>query len=255
MFALRVLGDQFFIRVVRGFLIALHGRGEALKGVARGARGWLDDYAIGKTLRRLAKPPLTRADLLRMVDSSRLATINARLASRPFGKMVLVFPYTPDITAPTKRKLNDAKPFARFIVETLLPRLHRETPAIGTPATTGIDGVSLGGRAALLVGLQYPKRFAAVGSLQAAIYPGESRELARRAKLAIAANPQLQLRLLTSTGDFFRVAIGRLSKALSRAGVKHAHRVVVGPHSYAFNRGPGGYEMLLFHDRVLRATR
>jgi hypothetical protein len=26
----------------------------------------------------------------------------------------------------------------------------------------------------------------------------------------------------------------------------------VGTHSYRFNRGPGGLEMLLFHDRALR---
>jgi hypothetical protein len=27
---------------------------------------------------------------------------------------------------------------------------------------------------------------------------------------------------------------------------------VPGPHDYEFNRGPGAYEMLMFHDRVLR---
>jgi hypothetical protein len=28
--------------------------------------------------------------------------------------------------------------------------------------------------------------------------------------------------------------------------------MLTGPHDYVFNRGPGGIEMLLFHDRALR---
>ncbi len=32
----------------------------------------------------------------------------------------------------------------------------------------------------------------------------------------------------------------------------HEHRVALGPHNYDFNRGPGGLEMLTWHDRVLR---
>jgi hypothetical protein len=34
--------------------------------------------------------------------------------------------------------------------------------------------------------------------------------------------------------------------------VTHTFDTVLGTHSYRFNRGPGAYEMLLYHDRVLR---
>ncbi len=233
-------------------LIALHGRGEALKGVDRGARGWLDDYAIGKTQRRLQQPPLTRKDFEGFIGRRRLAAINTSLGERAFAGMVMVYPYTPDITAPDQRGLDDAKPFGRFLIEQLLPRVYRETPAIGTAASTGIDGVSLGGRAALLVGLEHPTKIGALGTLQAAVYPHERKTLTVRGRAAKKANPALRLRLLTSSGDFYRPAIGGLSKAWKKAGVDHQHIVVDGPHSYGFNRGPGGYEMLLFHDRALR---
>ena len=73
---------------------------------------------------------------------------------------------------------------------------------------------------------------------------GESDAAARHAELA--------LRLVTSDGDFYRGTLAGLSKALTAAKHRHRFDVVAGPHGYAFNRGPGLYEMLLFHDRVLR---
>src|SRR5262249_51197697 len=39
-------------------LVALHGRGEAVRGVAVGARAWLFDYELGRTISRLRSPPL-----------------------------------------------------------------------------------------------------------------------------------------------------------------------------------------------------
>ncbi len=38
-------------------LVTMHGRGEALKGPDRGARGWVDDYALRRAIDRLAQPP------------------------------------------------------------------------------------------------------------------------------------------------------------------------------------------------------
>jgi hypothetical protein len=60
------------------------------------------------------------------------------------------------------------------------------------------------------------------------------------------------LRFVTSTEDYYVPALKSVSAALRRAGVEHGLLVAEGPHDYAFNRGPGAYEMLLFHDRVLR---
>ncbi len=230
-------------------LIALHGRGEAFKGPVRGARGWLDDYDLPRALRRLAEPPLTADDFLNSVDPKRLKKLNARLARDPYRGLIVVCPYTPDILA-GKRAFRAARPLSEFIVDTLLPRVFAETPA--ARAQVGIDGVSLGGRAALLVGFERPEAFGVVGALQAAIDAAEIPPLVERARGALVKNPKLELRLLTSDQDYFKREILGLSRALDDASVKHVLTVVPGDHSYEFNRGPGVYEMLTFHNWVQR---
>jgi enterochelin esterase-like enzyme len=233
-------------------LVAFHGRGESLKGPKLGARGFIDDYDVTTTVRRLASPPLTVTDLGGFATEQRLHQLNASLAGRPYGGLILVCPYLPDALH-GDRAFSDGPVFARFVVEELLPRVYRETPAIGTPKTTGVDGVSLGGRAALLVGLLRPEAFGAVGALQAAIDMDETARFGDLARAAHAKNPDLTLRLLTSDGDYFLEPTLALARGLVGRAVPHRVDVVVGPHSYEFNRGPGGYEMLLFHDRALRA--
>jgi len=232
-------------------LITMHGRGEAQKGSQRGARGWLDDYKLARAVRRIHQPPLTRQDLLNFVTAERLGAINQSLATRAYGGLIVVCPYTP-LKLAGNQPLSAFRPYGKFIVEQLLPRVYGETPALGTPASTGIDGVSLGGRAALVVGFNHPKAFGAIGTLQAAFYPSEIPELTGLAKAAVARNPQLQIRLLSSQRDFYLKANRALSRALKRAGVAYRLFVAVGPHDYPFNRGPGAFEMLLFHDRALR---
>jgi enterochelin esterase-like enzyme len=163
----------------------------------------------------------------------------------------VVCPYTPD-TLPADEPIDKALPLARFVVETVLPRAYRETPAIGTPESTGIDGVSLGGRAALGIGLLRPKSFAVVASLQAALRSDNSEDILKRAREAMAEKPDLFVRLLTSSDDYFLKANTLLAEALDAQGIHTELVNIPGPHDYEFNRGPGGYEMLLFHDRVLR---
>ena len=122
----------------------------------------------------------------------------------------------------------------------------------GKPEATGIDGVSLGGRVSLLAGLQRPEACGAVATLQAAFDSEDAPELTRRARAAQTKKTKLSLRLLTSDGDFFLRANRAISKAWSDAGIEHQLVEIPGPHDYPFNRGPGAYEVLLFHDRVLR---
>jgi enterochelin esterase-like enzyme len=234
-------------------LVALHGRGESVRGMDVGARGWLRDYELGKTIARLRSPPLTRDDLKGFVDEARLARINASLAERPFRGLVVVCPWVPDLVNERDRINLDAPlPFGRFVVESLLPRALEETPALREPAATGIDGVSLGGRVALVVGLAHADRFGAVAALQPAIQESEPPAIARRARDAVGDARRLKLRIVTSDQDYFRGAVAGLHLALSAEGIEHEHLVIPGPHDYAFNRGPGGVEMLLWHDRVLR---
>lgn len=232
-------------------LVAFHGRGESLKGPKLGARGFIDDYQMGTTVQRLASPPLTVTDLLGFATEQRLRALNASLAAHPYGGLVVVCPYLPDALH-GDRAFADGPAFAKFVVEELLPRVYRETPAIGTAKTTGVDGVSLGGRAALLVGLLRPEAFGAVGALQPAVDNDETGRFADLAKAARTKNPSFTLRLLTSDGDYFLEPTLALARGLVGRGVPHQVDVVMGPHNYEFNRGPGGYEMLLFHDRALR---
>jgi iron(III)-salmochelin esterase len=232
-------------------LVAFHGRGESIKGPKLGARGWVDDYAIGNAVRRIGKPPLEQRDLLGFVTEKRLARLNAGLAAHPYRGLIIVCPYLPDVLR-GERAFSEGPLLARFIVEELLPRVYRETPATGTAKTTAVDGVSLGGRAALLVGLLRPEAFGAVAALQPALDNDETARLSELAKAARTKNPDLRIRLLTSDGDYFLEPTIALSRALDARHVPNQLDVVAGPHSYEFNRGPGGYEMLLFHDRALR---
>ena len=73
-----------------------------------------------------------------------------------------------------------------------------------------------------------------------------------KAEKALTDAATFRLRLVTSDRDYFRGAVLGLHLALKADGIEHEHLVIPGPHDYAFNRGPGGVEMLLWHDRVLR---
>lgn len=232
-------------------LVALHGRGEAFKGPERGARGWIDDYGLTRALAHLKAPPLVAGDFGNMVEAHRLAQLNRELEKSPYAGLVIVCPYTPDILAGA-RAFSAARPLAEFIVDRLLPRVLSETPADPNPSKIAIDGVSLGGRASLLVGLERPKSFGVVGALQAAIDQKEIAPLVERARRARQANPALTLRLLTSRRDYFLREVSLLSDALTQAGIPHLFSVVQGDHSYEFNRGPGVYELLTFHNWALR---
>ncbi len=232
-------------------VITMHGRGEALKGPKRGARGWVDDYELPHVIDRVRRPPLTRADFKSFVDDARLARLNGALSEKPYRGLILVCPYTPDMLTGDE-PFSKAPPLARFIVDELLPRVYRDTPAIGTVQTTAIDGVSLGGRAAYTVGLLRPKAFGVIAGLQAAFHADHADDITARARRAKEQNPALVFRLVTSDGDFFREADTSIARTMKAAGLPIYFDIVQGPHDYDFNRGPGAIEMLLFHDRVLR---
>ena len=229
-------------------VVALHGRGEARTSPKEGALGWPRDYALVRAIKRVASPPLTSADAEGFITKDHLAEMNRELAEKPFGGLIVVCPYLPDIdlTAAT-----DALAYGQFVVETLLPRVHRETPSLADSASTGIDGISLGGAAALRIGFAHPNVFGAVGALQPAIQQNEAAEYTDLVRAARAKNAAQKLRILTSEKDYFRQPIQKLSQSLFTAGQKHEYVDVPGPHDYIFNRGPGSLELLRFHARAL----
>ena len=232
-------------------LIAMHGMGESLKGPAAGARGWIDDYWLGRAESRLRAPPLTKADFLGMVEPDRLALLNASLRVKPYGGLVVVCPYTPNRLG-GERFFEQALPLADFLVQEVLPRARRELPVDKEPAATAVDGVSLGGRAALLVGLHHPSAFGVVSTLQPAFDPQEVHRIAPLARRAVHDNPRLRFRLVTSSRDYYLASTRLLADDLRRVGIEPHLLVLSGDHSYDFNRGPGVFEMLFFHDRALR---
>lgn len=232
-------------------LVALHGRGESNHGLGIGAWGWVHDYWLDRAILKLRKPPLDQASLLGLTNEAQLKRLNEAIAAKPFRGLVVACPYTPDILG--NSDLATSEPFAAFVEQQLIPKMRSSYPVEATRAATGIDGVSLGGRMALLAGCSRPKLFGAIGTLQAAVRRGEVDAFASRAKQAIeAAGGPLPIRLLTSEDDPFRPTLQALASAMSAQGTKADFQVVPGPHDYAFNRGPGSYEMLLWHDRVLR---
>ena len=232
-------------------LVAFHGRGESLEGSRRGARGWFDDYQLGHAIARLGQPPLSKADFQDYVSDARLEQLNAELRHRPYAGLIIVCPFLPDVLQGAKAFV-EMEPLGRFIVEELLPRVYGKTPALGASASTGVDGVSLGGRAALLVGLGRPLAFGSVGAVQGALDAKEIPRWLGLAERARAQNPKLAFQLLTSDEDHFLRENLELSAALAQRAVPHRLTRALGTHSYRFNRGPGGLEMLLFHDRALR---
>lgn len=229
-------------------LIALHGRGEALKGPARGAAGWPDDYGMIRAFERLRSPPLVRGDLAGLVDDARLEAMNTTLRRDGFRGLIVACPYVPDLDLTSTKEIER---YGRAVMEILLPRVRAETPAIATAAATGIDGVSLGGIVALRVGLGHATDLGAVGALQPAIGEAQTSELTLLARAARGRNAALGLRLVTSTDDVYRHPTEALSQAWTRAGLQHEFACVPGPHDYVFNRGPGVYELLAWHDGAL----
>lgn len=229
-------------------LVALHGRGESGRGLEVGAKAWRDDYNLDKIDARLRAGSLTSADLGDFVVEKRLGEINTSLKNSGFEGVVVACPYTPDLK---DRSAQGAAPFAQFIRESLLPKVRSESKCLEARESTGIDGVSMGGRLALLVGFLHSDIFGAVGALQPAIKVEEAEMFAGMAKRA-SFGKKLAIRLVSSEGDPFLAAVRALSKALDDVQVKHELVVTPGPHDYAWNRGPGSAEMLLWHERILR---
>lgn len=229
-------------------LIALHGRGEAMKPPVEGVMGWPRDYAMVRAIDRLRAPPLRPADYEGFADATRMAATNASLAAQPFGGLIVVCPWLPDVRpAPT----GDITQLGRYLIDQVLPRVRKETPAFSSPEATGIDGVSLGGVLALRLGLTSPDAFGAVGGIQAALGEGQNAEWTALAQAARARRPGMKLRVLTSHDDYFHDSNTALSQAWRAAGVTHDFADVPGPHDYIFNRGPGSIELLTWHDRAL----
>ncbi|HEY3820057.1 MAG TPA: alpha/beta hydrolase-fold protein [Polyangiaceae bacterium] len=203
--------------------VLLHGLGET--GDARmGAWAWLERYGLG-----------TSYDRLRAAGSMR--------------GLVLACPYMPDLPVADPRAFDE---YARWLVETVVPRARREAPAaFDTPAYTYLGGCSLGGHFSLEVLLRRPGAFGAWAGVQTAIGEGAGERYA--ARLAQAGPHELLVE--TSTGDPFRAGNEALSRALTRAGVGSTFVELPGPHDQPWLRRSGTARMLSWLDALPRPER
>jgi hypothetical protein len=229
-------------------LVALHGRGEAGRGLDAGARGWRDDYHLVRAYRALQGGRVTAEHAAGMLAEERLAAINASLAQAPFLGLVIACPYTP---VPEGRSVESAAPFASFLADSLLPKVGELRGKSPAPDATGIDGVSMGGRYALQIGLGLSGAYRSIGALQPAIQVDEAGMFA---DLAVRASESrsLSLRLVSSDDDPFLAATRALASGFDERKLPSRLVVTRGPHDYAWNRGPGSIELLVHHERVLR---
>lgn len=227
-------------------VVALHGLGEAQRGVARGFLGWNADYHLPHAYEALFRGRLERVDLMGFVRREHLNRLNAWLATGAFEGVAVVAPYTPALLDPASAQ--DLARYGDWLAGPLLEQVRERYPGLSRAKEgTGIDGVSLGGRIALEVGFRHPDAFGAVGGIQPAVR-GDSARLTELVHLDAGQ----RVRLLTSDGDGFLAATRELSAALGERGVPHDLVVSPGPHDYAFNRGPGAIELLRFGQMALR---
>ncbi len=228
-------------------LVALHGKAESLRGPERGFLGWVVDYRLPDAFGALQRGRVNEADYGGLVTANHLAHVNETLRARPFGGLLVITPFTPDLLSQPIGS-PEIKELGSWLAGDLLAQVRQRFPAATQDrARTAIDGVSLGGRLALEVGFSHPEAFGAVGATQPAI---TGREPAL-AELAASTATPIQIRLLSSEADPYLESTRKLSAELRVRHVPHALSVVPGPHNARFNRGPGGIEMLLHYDREL----
>ncbi len=230
-------------------LVALHGAREAALPPSRGCLAWSVDYGLDAAIGALRRGALTTANFGGLVTPSRLGVVNAALRERPFHGLFVVTPYTPPLRGVGSEQ---ARAWGAWLAGPLLEAVRAAFPAARGREGAGIDGVSLGGRLALEAGLAHPEAFGAVGALQPAIDELVLTALVDAAAARPASLPQ-RLRVVSSDGDTGLAAARAFSAALRERRAAHELLVASGTHGYAFNRGPGALEMLLFHDAALAA--
>lgn len=229
-------------------VVALHGLGESRRGPERGFRGWSVDYRLQDAFAALRRGQLSTEDYQGMVSPEHLGQVNRELRTKAFEGVAVLAPYVPVELAPGSAHLRD---YCHWVAGPLLETVRTEFPGVAQGREgTGVDGVSHGGRIALELGIRHPETFGAVGAMQPAIRDLESRTAERWAEVPAANRPKL--RLLSSDRDPYLPSVQRLSSLLRGDGVAHRLTTLPGTHSYTFNRGPGGLEMLRFAAEVLR---
>ncbi|MBM4358751.1 MAG: hypothetical protein FJ096_11670 [Deltaproteobacteria bacterium] len=257
----RATGRRFTLLVPRHvegpvpLLVALHGKGETIDEKL-GVYAWLERYGLGTSYERLLRPPVApveaRGSRTPHWKPERLREVNDALAARPFGGLAVACPFTPDAFNIGARKafLDD---YAAWLVDEVVPRARRELAILEGSAHVGVDGVSLGGYVSIEVFLRQAAHFGAWGTLQGAINKYAAPAYAKSLADVLARVGPRRLHIETSLGDVYLEDNEALSAKLRKLGVDHDFVAPPGAHNQPFLRDSGTLEMLLWHDRALRA--
>lgn len=231
-------------------LVLLHGLGEAKQGPDAGVFAWLDRYGLGSSYARLRHLPLASTSKRKDLTDARAQQLNDELGKKPFGGLVLVCPFTPNVWS-FKSTESALDHFATFVRGPLLERVAREVPQADT-TRVGLDGCSLGGFVAVEVAKRKPEGWRSFGVVQPAIAERKVGDYAEMLA-GVASAHRTRLHVESSTYDPYLRVSKLLHEAILAKGQQSEFIAPPGPHDQPFLRDVGTIEMLMFHDRALRA--
>ncbi len=194
--------------------------------------GLIDLGYVLDAVEAAAPPPPTAAgipaDLLPAVQGAW-----AKSASRP--RALYVLPHT-DVS-PRRAA------WQRYVAEELVALVDARYPTRATRSARGIDGLCLGGAAALLVALGRPDVYGMAGAVQPAMEYSQSIN-ERLQQLRAAGTTPPYLHVITSTRDIYRAPIVAWRPTLQLVA-RHEFHEYIGGHNMPFYEKVGGPLMLV----------
>jgi iron(III)-salmochelin esterase len=226
-------------------VVALHDLRGAERGPSKGPMIWTVNFELPVAMGALESGRLERKNFNGFVTSEHLDAVNASLAASPFRAPVVVSPYMPDLSSASEAEMSK---YADWLVDVVLPAVRESFDGVAHGRRgTGIDGIGLGGRVALEVGLRRTDAFAAVGAIQPTVDAASTRAIVERVK----PEEGQAIRLVTSEEDPGRAGTLGLSAALRERSLPHALVDTPGTHDIEYGRGAGAVELLRFQSSVL----
>lgn len=127
-----------------------------------------------------------------------------------------------------------ASPFARGLIEDLLPWIDANYPTCADRSCRAIGGLSRGGAWALRLGMEHWEVFGAIGMHSTPPFIGDRETFLPRWLAAIPADELPRIYMDTGRQDWYLVATSRLEQYLVQAGVPHEWYLFNGTHDEAY---------------------
>ncbi len=229
-------------------VLAFAGLGESVRGNRAGAWGWVEKYGVVPAMAALHRgDALTPGDFQGLIKGEALEGYNAALREVPYEGVILVCPYPPNVLKGSLERSD----YERYLLDELIPYTIKHLRVPSSAGGWGVDGISLGGLLSTWVGFKHPERFGAIGSQQASVN-SRAQAIDKLVARNLGVLRTRRLNVATSAQDPFKEGLKAFSARLTRAGLEHRFTILPGHHDKRFVKGPGSFELLLFHDRALR---